>query len=58
MVALFKIGFAHKIVTCKLFSSFILPMLMYQWSPKLSQISLKNSFVKGVFQIVAKIEMY
>ena len=30
---------------------------MYSYSPTLSQISLKNSFGKGVFQILAKIEM-
>ena len=30
---------------------------MYSWSPNLSQISLKNSFGKGVFQILAEIEM-
>ena len=30
---------------------------MYSWSPNLSQISLKNSFGKVVFQIFAKIEM-
>ena len=30
---------------------------MYSWSPNLSQISLKNSFGKVVFQILAKIEM-
>ena len=30
---------------------------MYLWSPNLSQISLKNSFGKAVFQILAKIEM-
>ena len=30
---------------------------MYSCSPTLSQISLKNSFGKGVFQILAKIEM-
>ena len=30
---------------------------MYSWSPYLSQISLKNSFGKGVFQILAEIEM-
>ena len=29
---------------------------MYSWSPNLSQISLKNSFGKGVFQILAEIE--
>ena len=29
---------------------------MYSWSPNLSQISLKNSFGKVVFQILAKIE--
>ena len=32
-------------------------MLMYSWSPNLSQISLKNSFGKVVFQILAEIEM-
>ena len=32
-------------------------MQMYSWSPTLSQISLKNSFGKKVFQILAKIEM-
>ena len=30
---------------------------MYSYSPTLSQISLKNSFGKVVFQISAKIEM-
>ena len=30
---------------------------MYLYSPTLSQISLKNSFGKEVFQILAKIEM-
>ena len=30
---------------------------MYSWSPNLSQISLKNSFGKVVFQIFAEIEM-
>ena len=30
---------------------------MYSWIPNLSQISLKNSFGKVVFQILAKIEM-
>ena len=30
---------------------------MYSYSPTLSQISLKNSFGKVVFQILAKIEM-
>ena len=30
---------------------------MYSWSPNLSQISLKKSFKKVVFQIVAKIKM-
>ena len=30
---------------------------MYSWSPYLSQISLKNSFGKVVFQILAEIEM-
>ena len=30
---------------------------MYSCSPTLSQISLKNSFGKGVIQILAKIEM-
>ena len=30
---------------------------MYYCSPTLSQISLKNSFGKVVFQILAKIEM-
>ena len=30
---------------------------MYSCSPSLSQISLKNSFGKVVFQILAKIEM-
>ena len=30
---------------------------MYLYSPTLSQISLKNSFGKVVFQILAKIEM-
>ena len=30
---------------------------MYSYSPTLSQISLKNSFGKMVFQILAKIEM-
>ena len=29
---------------------------MYSWSPNLSQISLKNSFGKVVFQILAEIE--
>ena len=29
---------------------------MYSWSPNLSLISLKNSFGKVVFQILAKIE--
>ena len=28
---------------------------MYSWSPNLSQISLKNSFGKVVFQILAEI---
>ena len=32
-------------------------MLMYSWSPNLSQISLKNSFGKVAFQIFAEIEM-
>ena len=32
-------------------------MQMYSYSPTLSQISLKNSFRKVVFQILAKIEM-
>ena len=31
---------------------------MYSWSPNLSQISLKNSFGKVVFQILAKIEIW
>ena len=35
----------------------IRPPLMYSWSPNLSQISLKNSFGKVVFQILAEIEM-
>ena len=30
---------------------------MYSWFPNLSQISLKNSFGKVVFQILAEIEM-
>ena len=30
---------------------------MYSWSPNLSQITLKNSFWKVVFQILAEIEM-
>ena len=30
---------------------------MYSWSPNLSQISLKNSFGKVVFQILTEIEM-
>ena len=30
---------------------------MFSWSPNLSQISLKNSFGKVVFQILAEIEM-
>ena len=30
---------------------------MYSWYPNLSQISLKNSFGKVVFQILAEIEM-
>ena len=30
---------------------------MYSYSPTLSQISLKNSFWKVVFQVLAKIEM-
>ena len=30
---------------------------MYPWSPNLSQISLKNSFGKVFFQILAEIEM-
>ena len=30
---------------------------MYPWSPNLSQILLKNSFGKVVFQILAEIEM-
>ena len=30
---------------------------MYSWSPNLSQISLKNSFGKVVFQILAEIKM-
>ena len=30
---------------------------MYSWSPNLSQISVKNSFGKVVFQIFAEIEM-
>ena len=29
---------------------------MYSWSPNLSQISLKNSFGKVVFQILAKLK--
>ena len=29
---------------------------MYSWSPNLSQISLKNSFGKVVFQILAEIK--
>ena len=32
-------------------------MLMYLCSPTLSKISLKNSFGKVVFQLLAKIEM-
>ena len=32
-------------------------MLMYSCSPTLSQISLKNSLGKVVFQILAKIEI-
>ena len=32
-------------------------MLIYSYSPSLSQISLKNSFVKAFFQNLAKIEM-
>ena len=32
-------------------------MLIYSYSPTLSQISLKNSFGTVVFQILAKIEM-
>ena len=32
-------------------------MLIYSYSPSLSQISLKNSFGKAVFQNLAKIEM-
>ena len=32
-------------------------MLIYSYSPSLSQISLKNSFGKVVFQNLAKIEM-
>ena len=32
-------------------------MLIYSYSPSLSQISLKNSFGKMVFQNLAKIEM-
>ena len=30
---------------------------MYSWSPNLSQISLKNSFGKVIFRILAEIEM-
>ena len=30
---------------------------MYSWAPIMSQISLKNSFGKVVFQIFAEIEM-
>ena len=30
---------------------------MYSWSPNLSQISLKNSFGKVVFQIPAEIKL-
>ena len=30
---------------------------MHSWSPNLSQISLKNSFGKVVFQIFTEIEM-
>ena len=30
---------------------------MYSWSPNMSQISLKNSFGKVFFQILAEIEM-
>ena len=30
---------------------------MFSWSPNLSQISLKNSFGKVFFQILAEIEM-
>ena len=30
---------------------------MYSWTPNLSQISLKNSFEKVMFQIFAKIKM-
>ena len=30
---------------------------MYSWSPNLSQISLKNSFGKVVFHILAEIKM-
>ena len=30
---------------------------MYSWSPNLSQMSLKNSCGKVVFQILAEIEM-
>ena len=30
---------------------------MYSWFPNLSQISSKNSFGKGVFQILAEIKM-
>ena len=30
---------------------------MYSWSPNLSQISLKNSFGKVFYQILAEIEM-
>ena len=30
---------------------------MYSWSPNLSQISLKKSFGKVVFQILAEIEI-
>ena len=32
-------------------------MLMYTWTPNLSQISSKNSFGKVFFQILAEIEM-
>ena len=32
-------------------------MYLYLYSPTLSQISLKNSFGKVVFKILAKIEM-
>ena len=30
---------------------------MYSWSPNLSQLSLKNSFGKVIFQILAEIEI-